>query len=585
MPASHRFQQIHPEGTRYTTGGGVVPTNHDYTAYLPIAGSSERGYLSINHETTPGGVSNLGLHYDSTAHLWVVDSSRAVDFSGDNLVTTMRNCSGGITPWGTVITTEETHITGDINRDGYNDVGWLVEIDPVSARVMEYGNGKPEKLWAVGRVSHENALILSDEVTLFTGEDGGSSALFKFVADQARDLSSGRLYTLRLDAPLDNYEPTSTTGRWIEVPNATPEDRNNTRSLAVALGATNFSGIEDVDVNPLTGQIHFASKGAGRIYQFTDGADGITHFRTFVGGASYDLQTATGPVTEPWGIGNDNLVFDDRGNLWVLQDGGNNYIWVVSADHTQRAPRVKIFGSTPQGAEPTGLTFTPDYRFGFFSIQHPSDNNTPQRDATGERITFDVSSSVVFSRRNLLGAQPPVVDFVADVRTVPRGEPVTFTDRSRNGVQHRTWTFEGGIPETSVDSIVVVHYARAGSYRVRLRASNAEGEETLVRDNYVEVVQSTAVGERGILVGLDVFPNPTDGQLSVRLERADHRELTLDVFDLNGRHLITLERGRQDAADGILTYDLAPLAAVHRVVLLKLTLDGAVAHRLVHLVR
>ena len=29
--------------------------------------------------------------------------------------------------------------------------------------------------------------------------------------------------------------------------------------------------------------------------------------------------------------GNDNLAFDGEGNLWVLQDGGHDYIWVVDS--------------------------------------------------------------------------------------------------------------------------------------------------------------------------------------------------------------------------------------------------------------
>ena len=579
---SHRFQQLHKQGTPYTIGEGTVPGNHDFTAYLGLDGSSTRGHLSINHENTPGGVSMVDLHYDSTGRLWLIDSTRAVDFYNDDLVTTTRNCSGGITPWGTVITAEESGNAGDANEDGYTDVGWLVEIDPLTARVMEYGNGKQEKLWAAGNISHENALILDDEVTLFTGEDGGSSALFKFVADNPRDLSSGTLYTLVLDQPLDAYEPTGTTGKWVVVQNTTQEDRNNTRALAIALGATNFNGIEDVEVNPLTGQIYFAAKGASRTYRFTDTADGVTDFATFVGGMSYVLNTVDGVFTEPWGGGNDNLTFDDRGNLWVLQDGGNNYIWMVRPDHTQEAPKVELFASMPIGSEPTGLTFSPDYHFGFFSVQHPSSTNQPQTSATGENVAFDASATVVFAVNAELGAQPPAVDFVSNIQRVEIGEQVTFTDLSANGVESRQWVFDGGVPAVSSDSTVNVTYNGLGFYRVQLSVANAQGEDTIVRQDYIEVVNATAVDELAQTTGLSVFPNPTSGELNIRMEETGGMDLTFSLYDLNGRQLTVLGRERGFSGERTWSYDLSPYGRVSQAVVLKITADDRVTHRMIH---
>ena len=582
---THRFQQLHKQGTAYTLGDGTVPGNHDFTAYVPVEGSSTLGHLSINHENTPGGVSMLGMHFDSTARLWQIDSSRAVDFYNDDLATTTRNCSGGITPWGTVITAEESGNAGDANGDGYTDVGWLVEIDPVTARVMEYGNGKQEKLWAAGNISHENALVLDDEVTLFTGEDGGSSALYKFVADNPRNLSSGTLYTLVLDQPLDGYEPTGTTGTWVEVPNTTREDRNNTRALAIALGATNFNGIEDVEVNPLTGQIYFAAKGASRTYRFTDGAAGVTDFQTFVGGMSYVLNTVDGVFIEPWGGGNDNLTFDDRGNLWVLQDGGNNYIWMVRPDHNQENPKVELFASMPIGSEPTGLTFSPDYRFGFFSVQHPSGTNQPQRDATGEDINFDASASVVISKRAELGAQAPVVDFVSDVQQVKQGEDVIFTDLSTNGVTSRQWVFDGGVPAVSADSVAAVRYDGLGYYRVQLTVANGEGGDTIVRQDYIEVVNSTGVDELAAATQLSVFPNPTDGQLSIQMEETAGMDLHFTLYDLNGRQLADLGRVTGSAGSRTWSYDVSRFGLSSQAIVLQITAGDRITHRMIHFTR
>ena len=83
---------------------------------------------------------------------------------------------------------------------------------------------------------------------------------------------------------------------------------------------------------------------------------------------SYDINDGSSVTSVPWGNGNDNLAFDNDGNLWVMQDGGDFYIWVVKNGHTQASPDVEIFGITPAGAEPTGITFTPDNKYLFMSV-------------------------------------------------------------------------------------------------------------------------------------------------------------------------------------------------------------------------
>lgn len=403
LPSSHRFQMLMQQGDSYTTGGGNVPGNNDFTGYVPISNSSTSGYLSVNHENTPGGVSMMQISYSGSSKLWNVNSNQAVDFYNSALVTTTRNCSGGVTPWGTVITCEETYNSGDNNNDGYEDVGWCVEIDAATKRVKSYGNGKQEKLWALGRMRHENVVVANDRKTVYFGEDGGTSCVYKFVANNAENLSTGNLYVLRLDGGLSGGNPTRSTGRWVQMPNNTKSDRNNTSSIASSLGGNNFSGVEDVEIHPISGQVYYTSKGNGRVYRFTDNGSTVSGFEVFVGGRSYPITSNNGTVNESWGSGNDNLAFDNDGNLWVLQDGGRDYIWMVENGHTQSNPKVKIFGSSPNGSEPTGITFSPDGRFMFLSIQHPSSFNNSQTDAAGNSVRFNKSSTIVVALNKDLG--------------------------------------------------------------------------------------------------------------------------------------------------------------------------------------
>lgn len=563
----HRFQLIFKQGDAYLDGSGTVPGNNDFTGYVPIAGSSTNGYLAVNHENTPGGVSIVDLNFNSSTSLWTLTNSQPVDLYNTFLETTTRNCSGGITPWGTVVTAEESSNTGDNNNDGYEDVGWLVEIDPVTAQVMDYGNGQ-EKLWAMGRMQHENVVITDDSTTAYYGEDGGTDCMYKYVMDTPGDLTSGTVYVLVLDSPLSGNDPTSTTGQWVQVPNTTQADRNNMAANAAALGGTNFNGVEDAEINPLTGQIYFAAKGKSRTYRFTEDGTGVKDFETFVGGTSYDITTANGVFNEAWGSGNDNLTFDDKGNLWVLQDGGNNYIWVVRPDHTQANPHVDLFASMPIGSEPTGLTFSPDYKFGFFSVQHPNGSNTAQLDATFNNVTFDQSSTIVFALNENLGVQAPVTDFSADVVQVEKGQSVTFSDLSINNPDTWNWTFTGGTPSTSNVPNPVVTYDTEGVFAVTLETSNVAGTNELEKVDYIEV--TTLSVDETLKNNISLYPNPTQGNLYISIKEGN--EVSVEVYDLLGRRVQNIQN--LTVSNQPINLDLSTSIQNNQVLIVKVTVDG-----------
>jgi len=407
IPTEHNYQLILKEGDNYTEGGGLVGGQNDFTAYVPKNGSATNGYLSVNHETNPGGVTMAEINYNASTKLWQLTKSRAVSFSAPSLVQTIRNCSGGVTPWGTVVTAEEQTTSSDVNADGMKDYGWLVEIDPATAQVIsQNADGSKGKLWQMGIMNHENVVINNAGTTAYYGEDGGTHMVYKYVMDTPNNLSSGNLYVLKLDQGLSNGDPVANTATWIQVPNKFKADQNNTTALAQSLGGTSFNGIEDVDISPIDGKIYFTAKGLNKVYRLQDNGTTASQVETFVGGltTNYSFTTAQGTKTEAWGDGNDNLTFDELGNLWVLQDGGKNYIWVIAPDHTQANPKVKLFASMPAGSEPTGLTFTPDHKFGFFSIQHPDSTISTDIDATGNTINYiGKSATIVVALKNNLG--------------------------------------------------------------------------------------------------------------------------------------------------------------------------------------
>ncbi|MFM7015765.1 MAG: alkaline phosphatase PhoX [Bacteroidota bacterium] len=427
IPSSHAYQVITQEGNAYSLGG-LVPARTDFTGYVPIAGSSTNGYLMINHEVTPnGGVSNFKISFKSNTKLWSIDSSKAVNVVTADVVKLYKNCSGAVTPWGTILSGEEARDTIDANADGYLDVGWLVEIDPVTNGVCKYAGGlKQKKLWAMGRMAHENATIAKDNKTVYYGEDAVDGCLYKFVATNPTDLTAGSIYVLQLSTSLTAGAPTTSTGNWILLPNGTKALRNYIYGAAITNGATQFNGIEDVEVGP-DSLVYFTSKGYGRVYRFKDNGTGVTNFETYVGGMNYSIANASSVTSTAWGLGNDNLAFDADGNLWVLQDGGNNYIWVVKKGHTQTSPKVAIFGKIPTGGEPTGITFSPDGKFLFMSIQHPTTTNTlVSTDIAGNSVVFNKSTTVVIGLKQDLGttalrvdSQSPIFDIANPVKIFP----------------------------------------------------------------------------------------------------------------------------------------------------------------------
>ena len=412
LPSTHTFQRLIKSGDALSLGG-TLGTNLDFTGYVPIGGSSINGYLSISSESTPAEVAVLQISFNSGTELWTVNSGGKVNFNSTDIGNVSRFCSGTVTPNNTIIVSEEDVTAGNANSgvDSYTDLGWLIEIDPATRTVLNQAGDNPvaDKLWAIGRANRENAAIRSDNQVLYTGTDDGTFGyIYKFVPAVPGVFSSGPLYVLQTTGSLG-------TGTWVAVANSTVADRNNCRSLSQAAGAYNFNGIEDVEIGP-DGKIYFAAKAEGKIYRFTDngtvgtGTD-VTGLEVFAGNSSYPTLTSydvdgAGPLgTESWGTGNDNLCFDGEGNLWVLQDGGRNHIWVIAPTHTQASPQVRLFAKTPAGSEPTGITFSPDHNFLFLSFQHPSgSNSTSQTDATSSSVIFNTHTTVVIARTENLGS-------------------------------------------------------------------------------------------------------------------------------------------------------------------------------------
>ncbi|WP_435159228.1 alkaline phosphatase PhoX [Haladaptatus sp. DFWS20] len=223
-------------GIPYSADGEPMTdgNNPDYNGFIP-ADQPNEGYLFTNWETRPGMVSRLHIRMQGRQgrgpNQWNVLGSENVNFR--DVEGTWNNCFGTVTPWNTPLTSEEYepnaaqwYTTGNSARERMSDYlgrtanpyryGYIIEIEDPT------GTPTPVKQLAMGRFSHENAVVMPDQRTVYLSDDGTGTVFFKFVADTPGDLSAGTLYAAK--ATQDAGNKVATTGfdlQWIKLAHGT----------------------------------------------------------------------------------------------------------------------------------------------------------------------------------------------------------------------------------------------------------------------------------------------------------------------------------------------------------------------------
>ena len=200
----------------------LVCNQPDGNVWIPTNAAGTEGYLYTNYECRPGTVGKMYLR--KTDGRWEVLEGEQVDFA--RVHGTWNNCGSSLTPWGTVLSGEEyepvatvadwkaniADLTTYLGRQANPyDYGWNVELGP--DKYGDYIETQVAKRYALGRFSHEMALVMPDGKTVYNGDDGTGVVLFKFVADNAGDLSAGTLYAAKVTQNGDE----SLSLEWIEL--------------------------------------------------------------------------------------------------------------------------------------------------------------------------------------------------------------------------------------------------------------------------------------------------------------------------------------------------------------------------------
>ncbi|MEM9908579.1 MAG: alkaline phosphatase PhoX, partial [Cyanobacteria bacterium P01_D01_bin.44] len=173
-----------------------------------------------------------------------------LDGLGSQIIGTFGNCSGGTTPWGTVLSAEENiqnqvpegvYADGtslapsekpfDVSLDGQGNVlglagnkyGWIVEVDPSNAN--DYGT---KHTW-LGRFRHEGVGVRVEagkQLAFYSGCDRRGGHVYKFmstgtVTDPQDKANSGLLADGMLHVAKFNPDG---TGQWMALTPSTPVD-------------------------------------------------------------------------------------------------------------------------------------------------------------------------------------------------------------------------------------------------------------------------------------------------------------------------------------------------------------------------
>ena len=207
--------------------------NPDGNMFLPISEEGGEGYLYTNFECAPGAASQMYIQRGEDG-MWRVIEGEMVDFSAVN--GTWNNCNASVTPWNTGLTSEE--YPADV--DGEWTGGWLPAVADMEAHLGQAANpydygymvelvpggGEDDgfgtvatKHYVMGRFSHENADVMGDGRTVYSGDDGTDRILYKFVAANENDLSAGTLYAAKITQDGDTLNV-----EWIELGTSTDAD-------------------------------------------------------------------------------------------------------------------------------------------------------------------------------------------------------------------------------------------------------------------------------------------------------------------------------------------------------------------------
>lgn len=291
-----------------------------------------------------------------------------------SLAGTDRNCAGGVTPWGSWISCEESVLmSGKILE---KDHGYPFEV-PVTTDIKLHD---PIPIKAMGRFNHEAVCVDPRTSIVYQTEDRSDGLIYRYIPDNPKDLHQGgklQILAIRERKTFDTRNWTSTGAKrmkmnksyevdWLDIDNVdAPND--DLRYRGAQAGAAIFARGEGIWFG--NNEFYFACTNGGRkevgqIFRYTPSPhEGQVEEKNQPARLELFLEPNKTHLVENC----DNLTIAANGDLVICED---NY-----------SPR--IVGVTPEGkiykiaknvgfkSEFAGATFSPDGSTLFVNIQVP----------------------------------------------------------------------------------------------------------------------------------------------------------------------------------------------------------------------
>jgi secreted PhoX family phosphatase len=322
LPEGFQYRSFSPAGAMMSDGNRV-PLAHDGMGVFNMPEGRFR--LVRNHEDrngpNQGSTAVDGHAYDSragggTTTLVVNPFTRELERDFISLCGTTVNCAGGVTPWDSWVTCEETNAgssSGWLKQHGYCfDV-------PASAN----GTVPAVPIPDMGRFSHEALAVDPRTGIVYETEDNGnSSGFYRFLPNTPGVLHhGGRLQMLAIEG-----EPNADTRShqavgvaravmWVDIADPNPPGTSSTAvfNQGFALGGARFARLEGCWYG--NGAVYFdatsgGNAGRGQVWEYRPDDDGGTLTLIFESSGAAELDSP------------DNLAVSPQGAILLCEDGG-----------------------------------------------------------------------------------------------------------------------------------------------------------------------------------------------------------------------------------------------------------------------
>ena len=377
LPAGFSYQVISSLGD-VMTDGATVPDKADGMGCFDLGD----GHLALvrNHELVStdegGGAFKLGFGAKDgvfvpggTTHVVLDQNNLEVRDQFRSLGGTIRNCSGGVTPWGSWLTCEESPTgPGQKYGKGLNkNHGWVFEVPAAATGLVD-----PVPLVAMGRFNHEAACVDPATGFVYLTEDRDDSVLYRFIPAVEGDLSrGGRLQAMKVEGipDLRNWSNTSMPigyfgeVSWIDL-DSVESPKDDLRYQAAAKGASLVARGEGIHMGEDEAYVCSTSGGAhklGQIFRATFSPDG----------ESDRLELFFESVSKHQFDYGDNVVVAPNGHLIVCED---QYTEVVDNHLRGIAPDGNAYplARLRLQTELAGACFSPDGQTLFVNVYAPT---------------------------------------------------------------------------------------------------------------------------------------------------------------------------------------------------------------------